>query len=252
MISERSAARYFGSLWRHIFPMLTPSFMRIFNASYVRKLESECAFRNMKVGPVQKQYHSPDFISELAIQLAKEACLAGLQVDALKEEGHIVAGAWRAAQAVVEKYEGTVGDTVLGFTFSEAAFKEALAISKNIEAVSIALSGLVQFFPSVRGAGVIRRCEADLAIGCHLVEVKAVDRRFMAKDLKQLLVYLALDATDKRRWQKGCILNPRMGTWCRFDVEELVQFLSAGESSAVAFSNLLDGLNRDVEIDALF
>lgn len=186
------------------------------------------------------------------MQLANEANLAGSRIEALKDGDHIVARAWHAAQAVVEKYEGTGGNRVSGFPFSEIALEEALAISKNIEAVSTTLPGSARFFPSVRGAGVIRRCEADLAIGCLLIEVKAVSRRFMAKDMKQLLVYLALDAADTKRWSKGCILNPRLGLWCEFDVEELVQFLSGGQSSAVTFSDLLEGLSRDVEIDALF
>lgn len=58
MISERSVARHFGSLWRNVFPMLTPSFMRIFNASYVRKMASDPTFRNMNIGPVQKRFDS--------------------------------------------------------------------------------------------------------------------------------------------------------------------------------------------------
>lgn len=232
--------------------MLTPSFMKIFNASYVRKMASEDAFRKMTVRSVERCSDFPDFISELAMHLANGAHLARLQIETLNEEGCVVVDAWRAAQDVIKKYEGIVDSNVHGFAFSDVAFYEALAIAKNIEAVSVVLPGLVRFFPDLRGAGVIRRCQADLAVGCHLIEVKAVNRRFAAKDLKQLLVYLALDAAHRRRWRKGCVLNPRLGTWCQFDVEELIRFISCGESSAVAFAKLHDGLSRDVEIDALF
>ena len=231
--------------------MLTPYYMRIFNATHVRDMSSIGTCFDGVVGVVPKQYESPDFVSELAVQLANAACEAGLTVDALKQDDKKVRRSWLEAEGVLQKYEGVVDRA--GFAFSEVALDEAMSIAKNINAFAMALSGEVQFFPAVPGAAAIGRCQADLSVGDNLVEIKAVSRRFAAKDLKQVLVYLALDAAvDHRRWKKACIVNPRLARWCRFDVEELVRFISGGEPSAVAFADLLSGMSRDVQIDASF
>lgn len=230
--------------------MLTPHYMRIFNASHVFDMSSEDACFDGVVGSVVKQYDSPDFVAELAMQFANAACKAGLTVEALKQDDDKVMLLWQEAEGVLEKYEGVIDRS--GFAFSKVALDEAMDIAKNIEAFSMALPGKVHFFPDISGAGAVARCQADLSIGDQLVEVKSVSRRFAAKDLKQVLVYLALDArAGSRRWKQACIVNPRLATWCRFDVEQLVRFIS-GEPSAVAFANLLDGMNRDVQIDASF
>lgn len=251
MISERWAARSFGTLWQETFPMLTPYYMRLFNASHVLDMSSDDASIDGVVGPVLKQYDSPDFVAELAVQFANFACTAGITVEALKKDDQKVRQSWLQAERVVGKYEGVIDRS--GFAFSEVALDESVDIAKNIVAFAMALPGRINFCPDVPGAGAIGRCQADLSIGDHLVEIKSVSRRFAAKDLKQVLVYLALDATaGSRRWRQACIVNPRLATWCRFDVEELVRFISGGEPSAVAFSNLINGMSRDVQIDASF
>lgn len=73
MISERWAARSFGTLWQETFPMLTPYYMRLFNASHVLDVSSDDASIDGVVGPVLKQYDSPDFVAELAVQFANFA-----------------------------------------------------------------------------------------------------------------------------------------------------------------------------------
>src|SRR5579864_8207330 len=48
--------------------------------------------------------------------------------------------------------------------------------------------------PVFRGCGFVDECTGDLIIGNQLVEVKAGDRSFRATDIRQLLVYCALNS----------------------------------------------------------
>ena len=66
-------------------------------------------------------------------------------------------------------------------------------------------------------------CFADLAVGSTLFEVKTVSRTFESRDLRQLLVYLALQsATGEPRWDYGGLLKPRFSCVCTFSVDWLV------------------------------
>lgn len=250
MISERIAVRGFDAVWRDGLPLLTPYFLRVFNASNVQTMTTDPLFESSAVGPVPRRTESPDFVAEVAMQLARRVHEEGRSVASLDEGDAVVRDAWFASEAVVDRYEGVVDGAE--HPFNERDFEEARSISCNIEAVAACLPGSVAYAPAVRGAGLLSGCEADLAVGPCLIEVKAVDRNFAAKDLKQLLVYLALDALDGRRWLTGCLLNPRRATWCRFDVEELVRRLSGGRSSAEVLPDLVTEMRRDVETHAEF
>lgn len=244
MISERVAVRGFEAVWRDVMPLLTPHFIRVFNASRVLSIDPWTA------GAVPRQTDAPDFVAEVAMRLSGWAHAKQIPVATIKEGDAIVQELWIASESVVDRYEGATDGREHPFTRLD--FEEARAIAGNIEAAVGCLPGAVEYSPAVRGAGVLGSCEADLSVGKCLIEVKAVDRRFAAKDLKQLLLYLALDAMDGRRWTKGCMLNPRRATWCRFEVEELVPLLSGGRAGAEVLLDLVDGMRRDVEADSAF
>lgn len=250
MISEKVAIRGFSATWRNELPLLTPYFVRVFNASLVMRMTADPLCRPWPVAPVPRQTDTPDFVAEVAMQLAKRMHEKGQPVASVDQRDTVVRDAWAESEEVVDRYEGIVDGREHPFNGSD--FEEARSISANVEAAAACLPGTVEYSPKVRGAGILSGCEADLSVGQCLVEVKAVDRRFAAKDLKQLLVYLALDALAGRRWLKGCLLNPRRATWCQFNVEELVRRLSGGRPSAEVLPDLIDGMRRDVETGAEF
>ena len=110
----------------------------------------------------------------------------------------------------------------------------------------------VEFAPQIPGAGVLSSCEADLAVGNTLVEVKTVSRSFRSGDLRQLLVYVALDwARAEPYWTKGCLLNPRRAVWADFPVDWLVRRLS-GRPAPETLRNLLDAFAGDIEMETAF
>src|SRR5881275_1020467 len=59
----------------------------------------------------------------------------------------------------------------------------------------------IEFCPVFAGAGFLDSSAGDLAIANCLIEVKTTVRKPAGKDIRQLIVYAALDAnTEERRW----------------------------------------------------
>jgi hypothetical protein len=112
---------------------------------------------------------------------------------------------------------------------------------------------VVTFSPAVRGNGILNSCFADLGVGKTLFEVKTVSRPFQSKDLRQLLVYLALEsAAGEPRWEYGGFLNPRLSIFCTFSVDWLVSRLSGGRPSKAVFTDFVQALARDFVQDRRF
>jgi hypothetical protein len=102
--------------------------------------------------------------------------------------------------------------------------------------------------PKFRGCGFVDACAGDLLIGDELIEIKAGDRAFRSTDIKQLLVYCALNSSYEQFQirQVGCA-NPRRGTFFSIDLNmlslelaskpaaellfEIVYFISSGDIS---------------------
>ncbi|ANM28510.1 hypothetical protein ABI59_01030 [Acidobacteria bacterium Mor1] len=112
----------------------------------------------------------------------------------------------------------------------------------------------VQFSPRINGWGVLPTGEADLAVGDTLFEVKTVNRNIAGKDLRQLLIYLALTTTDTdHRWEYGGFLNPRRSLWYKFSVDSVVRQISGGYSPREVFRELLSYFDeRDITLDTRF
>jgi hypothetical protein len=70
----------------------------------------------------------------------------------------------------------------------------------------------ITFNPDFPGCGMIDACHGDVLVGGALYEVKAGDRRFRSVDIRQLLVYMALNY-QARRHDIGRLglFNPRTG-----------------------------------------
>ena len=250
MISERMLARGFPHLWQSVFPMLTSGFMHLFNTSYTKPILGR---DGEPVSPVDRSadLNAPDLSAELAIQATKIAAQTGISVAAVLQDEALIIQAWQASLDLFGRYEGSQPDT--SATILDAPeLEDAILLADNTWSFLSTLDGKVLFGPRIPGAFALPECEADIAVDDLLVEVKTVTRNFYSQDLKQLLVYLALDwATRDRRWTRACLLNPRQGFLADFVVEPFVELIS-GKSIADAFGELIAGVSRDVEIDTRF
>lgn len=244
MISERHVARGFESVWRSCFPMLTPGFMRTFNAHFVKRIDVGHTYVS---DPVSIHSSSPDVVAELGIELAKRAIAAEAPVERIAKDRDALNQSWNCARRVVAKYEGEMPDATDLPMLDEDAH-DATILARNLLTFVDLVNGAIYFAPSVPGANVLAGCEADLAVGDTLVEIKTVSRGFRSLDLRQLLVYLALDWARGPLWEKGCLFNPRRAVWADFHVDWLVRRLS-GRPAADTFGDFVDSFPSSVELE---
>ncbi len=81
--------------------------------------------------------------------------------------------------------------------------------------------------PRFQGCGVMSETEGDLVFGHCLFEIKAGDRNFRMIDLRQLLIYAALDYASERSSFEGVgLFNPRTGQWWTRSVEAVCRGVS--------------------------
>lgn len=98
----------------------------------------------------------------------------------------------------------------------------------------------VEVAPEFKGCGVVDKSHGDIAHDDWLFELKCVDRNFRGSDLRQLLVYCALDFSQHgSRLEKVGLINPRRGTVVCLDIGLLCKFIS-GKGPHDFFSVLID------------
>ena len=246
MISERIAARAFESVWQTHLPMLTPAFMSSFNRQFVKPIV--CAGKPIPPVPSSSASDSPDLVAELGIQIAKSAVEGHVPVDDVAGDQASLRAAWVRSLNLLNRYEGAKPDPD-AVPLNPDDSRQALRLARTLSAFLDQFDDHTEFGPSIPGAGAVSRCEADLAVGHELVEVKTVSRPFRSPDLRQLLVYLALDwAGGEPRWTRGCLVNPRLAVWADFDVDWLVRRL-AGRAAVDVLADLIDAFAGGVELE---
>jgi hypothetical protein len=242
MINERDIASGFSSVWSQAFPMLTPNFMKEFNASKIIKLKN-----NISTKPTGH----PDVIAELSFILAKICHEKKIPLESVKGNQKILTDAFKLTLNSIQRSTSFFN---LPNELSEKELNEAVLITTNINSfIKSWKSKSIHFAPKLSGYGVLNECHADISIDDSLFEIKTVTRPFRSKDLKQLFIYLALQsASPNKKWNNAGLYNPRLGHYCKFNVENLVKNLSGYDSSREAFSTLLELLVRDVQIETNF
>jgi hypothetical protein len=118
---------------------------------------------------------------------------------------------------------------------------EAQSLAKRMETFFFEKELAIQliFDPQFSGCGVIDDCYGDLIAGNTLYEVKTGDRPYRSVDLRQVLVYAALNyASGMYPISHIALLNPRLGTYLRFELDTLSDQL-AGKASAELFGDIV-------------
>lgn len=84
------------------------------------------------------------------------------------------------------------------------------------------------FDPQFKGCGIIANCQGDLLYEDVLCEIKAGERNIQSSDIKQLLVYCALNwlSDEKIKINKIEIFNPRQGIYWNSTLKNLMDNIS--------------------------
>jgi len=250
-MNERDIARGFSAVWSEFFPMLSPTFIIAFNDAFVRPILG----RGGIVGPVapREGVRRPDVLAEFGFRLAAAAYESRISVRAAANNEAVLDAANLAAVNRTREFGAPLLEEE--FRLSDFERREGVRLASVYEeflALWPATDAAI-FLPAIHGSGVLSSCFADLAVGRTLFEVKTVVRPFHSCDLRQLLVYLALQAmTDEKRWEYGGLLNPKLGVFCSFSVDWLVMRLSGGRPPKLVFSDFVQALSRDFVLDHRF
>ncbi|RZJ51639.1 MAG: hypothetical protein EOO44_14310 [Flavobacterium sp.] len=242
MISERDISEKFSAIWKQHFPLLTPNFIRVLNGTQTFRINTKQVLALEEV--------RFDLISEAAFNLSELAFVNEITASKafIKEEQIKIIS--RTAQSIWKPGNYTDND----LSISDIEKQEIVAIAENILEFIEKLGGQnVVFKPQLKGYSFIPDLKADISIDDAIFEIKTVNRNFKSSDIKQLLIYIALkQVSEKETWKFGGLYNPRKGSYCKFNIKSSIYNLSGGKSPNEAFENLLNGLNRDVELDSRF
>jgi hypothetical protein len=125
---------------------------------------------------------------------------------------------------------------------------EATAIALNLRNHFAQEAGSISINPSLPGCGWVNDAEADVLCGTTLYEVKAGDRHFRLSDLRQLLVYCALNFSSKTyEIREVALFNPRSGAVIKVDLDMLCQRI-AGTSSIGILGDIVSFISEPVSI----
>lgn len=250
MISEKNVASDFSGLWAECLPLLTPAFVKVFNEAYSEDL-TEIPFSNFSYVPIGGEVTKHDLVAEFAFCLAETAHNTKTPVEALQSDEDTIREIYDKAVIFLKKYQDESDNLLLSQSEITESFQIAVQYRYFLEYIGIEAA---EFRPKVKGAGFLGVCEADLTVDDTLYEVKTVSRNLSGKDIKQLLVYLALQhSTGDRKWSNGGFFNPRKALHYKFSVDHLIYRTSGGRSTIEVFQDIVDYLSyRDVEIDTVF
>lgn len=252
MISERSFAASFSSFWTELLPMLTPSFVSIVNNGYKKSLKDEYG---MPINSVQKHPDIEDasIVSEFAFYLAQISLNKKFNIEEVFSNEKLREQAEYSALRIIAQYEGTSKYQRKSLTKAELNEGMILALNYQNFLKDRGKGQRIDFNPTILGAGFLAKCTADLSIGDTLFEIKTVNRNLASKDIRQLIVYLALQSvTGDRRWLKAGFLNPRKAVYHEFFVDDIIYRMS-GRSAIEVFQDLITYIcTRDVQIDTAF
>ena len=240
MISEHVFIQRYTSFWQAALPMGN-AVLRQINRALKKKSTAWRFCREQKEhgGPIRR-----DLASELGLRLLAAQARDG-QIDKERPSAARIEEAKREALAFVQLQRGL--DTPALPEPNALEIAEAGEITRRLTAFLARHepTSPVTVLPTFPGCGILAACQGDLLAGETLYEMKASEEGFRVVDLRQLLVYGALNfASRGYAIRRFGLINPRLGVFFRANAEELVEVM-AGRAAIDLFSDILDFLSTE-------
>ena len=253
MISERTFSQSFAGFWAELLPLLSPMFVHMFNEGLREEFFDTSG---ALVRPISRMMDVGEsaIIAEFAFRLAKLSIESRMSISEAFRDERARVTALEQAMATVRSYEEAGGE--IPTLLTELEQEEGLALACNYEYFldQRGRRETAVFCPRIPGAGFVSSCEADISIAGSLFEVKTVNRNIASKDIRQLLVYLALQAaTGERRWSRAGFFNPRKSEYHEFNIDNFIAAMSGGRSSVEVFREIVEfASSREIQLDNVF
>ena len=229
VIGEHEFAAGFHSFWSELLPLLTPACVAVINRQYgdylqgYRPVDLELSLRTAGLD-------APDLLAEVAFEVFRHGYTSGRSFRDVVEDRVSLGGAWLSATETISLHRrvAATDPPAVGST----SHRYLLAVGRRYAGLLELLGdAALEFSPAVPGCGILRACEGDIAAGSSLIEVKTVDRKFSSKDLRQVVVYLALRyLSGLPEWDEAILFNPRRSFFVRFRPDELIPYVAGGKT----------------------
>lgn len=229
MISEKFFISSFYSFWQELLPT-GEAYLRSINMSslhFNRPLESNTEPKRRAI------------INEIGFLLYKFSIKSQTSINKIYNSNELE-NISRQSMQLVKNFQGT-GDTELSFPTQEEQ-SEGLKIAKRIDEYlqEHEKNRLVLPSPYFSGCGFLDGCSGDLLVGNTIYEVKSGDRAFRLIDVKQILVYIALNFIENKYIIENTgFINPRVGTYYRVNLSEF-SIASSGKNIIELLSEIIE------------
>ncbi|MEL6868900.1 MAG: hypothetical protein AAFO81_03780 [Pseudomonadota bacterium] len=201
--------------------------------------------------PVGHGVSMHDMVAELAFSLAERAVQDSVSVKAVLESSSKFSSAFEKAASFLGK---EFSELSLSPVSSEEIRESARIANQYFGCFEYLEEENILFRPRVNGSGFLPALVADMQVGTSLYEVKTVRRNLSGNDLRQLILYLALQwSSGDRKWETAGFFNPRRGLLFQFSVDHLIYWASGGRSTSDVFHDMTYFLaSRNFEVDSQF
>ena len=219
MITEKDLVRRHGSFWRGLLPM---------SGQYLR-YQSQMLRRAFEPLESADEAASRGLVNEYAFRLFSASVKAKVPNERLSSAAR--SSALASAMDHIHTMRRYGRDTVqpLGSVEHEVAAELATRMGLFFYGKYAGRFGLR---PRFAGCGILEECEGDLLVDGCLYEIKAGKRMPRSEDIRQLLVYCALNfCSNQHEIGRVGLFNPRMGYWFDGSVDAICQ-LMAGKNAA--------------------
>ncbi len=228
MISSTEISRNYPSLWKQLFP-------------FINRLAKKCNLQKISYHDYLNSSSAPSrraLINEISFRLFKETIALEYaspnqipveKIEAIKDESY----------AYIQKLNKS---SELTENLSESELTEACELaSRTIDYFRYYEPGNKAIVsPDFYGCGSISQCQGDVLIGNTIYEIKAGDREFRVSDLKQILIYCALDFAYKNSKIRNIgLLNPRLGIYVTIPLVDAVE-IASGQNTIDCFNQLIN------------
>lgn len=238
MITEKRFASSHNGFWRELLPM-SEHYIRSTNLSLGR------VFRPLD-GSSPTSLHG--VINELAFRLFSRAKRDSVEVRGLSEA--VIAEEQAEAMLFISNFRQHGRKAIRPPGPDE--IREATTLALRTESFfQEAVEGPLIVSPTFPGCGWLSQCNGDALADGVLYEIKSGDRLFRALDLKQLLIYCALNyAAKEHQIDAICLVNPREGVHFSESLNTLCEAL-AGQSAVEVLGEIVEYVSASTDAYAM-
>jgi hypothetical protein len=219
MISEKEFAVGFAGFWSECLPFLTPQVVAEFNVIGTALTEGRREWVKPLAGSGDNSNN--DVVAETAFGLFAASLKEGKDVLTLARDMAMIKA---IGDSAIERILGLRGYWMAKRRQIDSPTDEAIELAKRLEDYFSAQPSeqLIVVQPQFKGCGILNSCYGDLHAAKCLYELKMVERNLRSADLRQVLIYCALNYRSQQyNIESVVVLNPRRGIEFRFAVEEL-------------------------------